>query len=164
MLRKSISNRSISNRISKQLYKRIIELMPICCVDIVLKDSNKIYLFKRAYEPAKNEWWLIGGRILKDEHLNEAVIRKAKEEIGVDVKILKMIGLYETFFPNSKFDTKKKITSVHSISICFLVELKHKNFKLKLNEEYTAYKKITKIDENLHPYIKTVLRASGVIT
>ena len=136
--------------------------MPLCCVDAVFKFEKKVYLFKRAYEPAKNEWWVIGGRILKGERLNDAVIRKAKEEIGIDVKIKSFIGVYENFFSTSRFDTKKK-TGTHAISICFLVEPKEKNFELKFNEEYTDYKILTDIDKKLNTYVQTVLRDSGAI-
>lgn len=136
--------------------------MPICCVDAVFNVGKKVYLFKRTYEPAKNEYWLIGGRILKGESLKDSVIRKAKEEVGVDVEIIRMVGLYENFFKISRFDTKKKKYGAHAISVCFLVEPKNKDFKLSFNDEYFDYKIITKNDKNLHPYIQAVLRDSGV--
>ncbi len=136
--------------------------MPICCVDAVFKAGEKVFLFKRAYEPAKDEWWVIGGRILKGERLNDAVIRKVKEEVGVDVKIVCMIGIYETFFKTSRFNTNNKKNGTHSISICFLVKPKNQNFKFNLNDEYTDCKIITKNDKKLHPYVQTVLRDCGV--
>jgi colanic acid biosynthesis protein WcaH len=159
MWKKNISNR----KIPLTLYKKIISHMPICCVDIVFKVDKKVYLFKRAYEPAKNKWWLIGGRVLKGESLREAVIRKVKEEVGIDVKILKKIGVYETFFYTNRFDTKKKKSGTHSISICFVVEPKNRNFTFKLNEEYLKYKIIKSIYKNLNPYVIKVLRDSEVI-
>lgn len=158
MPRKSIFDKE---KIPLALYRKIVGLMPICCVDAVLKSGNKVFLFKRAYEPAKNKWWLIGGRISKGESLKDAAIRKVKEEAGIDVKILKMIGVYETFFPISRFDVDGRKRGTHTISVCFAVEPKKKNFKLRLNEEYIGYKTITRINKNLHPYIKKVLRDSG---
>lgn len=159
MLKKSIYNKK---KIPLKLYKKIIGLMPICCVDAVFKSGNKVFLFKRAYEPAKNEWWLIGGRVLKGETLKDAVIRKVKEEAGVEVNILKIIGVYETFFKISRFKANKKRISTHTISVCFVVKPIKKGFKLKLNEEYDSYKAITKVERNLHPYIKAVLMDSGL--
>ncbi len=159
MLKKSIFNKE---KIPLKLYKKIISLIPICCVDALLKDGNKFFLFKRAYEPAKNEWWLIGGRILKGESLKNAVIRKVKEEIGIDVKISKILGVYETFFPVSRFEANKRRISTHTISVCFVVEPIKKNFKLKLNEEYNGYKVVTKLERNFHPYIKKVLLDTGL--
>ena len=158
MLRKNILN---NEKIPLALYKKFVSLMPVCCVDAVLKVGEKVFLFKRAYEPAKNKWWLIGGRILKGERLNDAVIRKIKEEISVDAKIISRVGVYENFFRVSRFGKKEK-RGTHNISICFLVKPKKKNFKLNLNEEYTDYRTITKIDKNLHPYVQTVLRDCGV--
>ncbi|MBI2559335.1 NUDIX hydrolase [Candidatus Woesearchaeota archaeon] len=151
-----------SKKITLELYKKFVSLMPICCVDIVFKSGKKVYLFKRAYEPAKNEWWVVGGRVLKGEKLGNAARRKIKEEIGVDAKIESVIGVYETFLKANRFDTKDK-SGIHSISVCFLAEPKKKNFRLKLNEEYTGWKTIEKIDKNLHPYIQSVLRDSGAI-
>lgn len=159
MLRKSFFNKK---KIPLQLYRKIVSIMPICCVDAIFKSGNKVFLFKRAYEPAKNKWWLIGGRILKGESLRGAVIRKVKEEAGVDVRILKMIGVYETFFPISRFDSNNSKKGTHTISICFVVEPKKNNFKFRLNEEYSGYKTITKLNKNLHPYIKKVLMDSGL--
>lgn len=154
---------SKNKKIPARLYKKIVSLMPICCVDLVFLSEGKVYLFKRAYAPAKNKWWIIGGRILKGEKIKEAVLRKAKEEISVDIKIRKIIGVYEAFFGTNRFDTKAKKSGSHSISICFLVEPKRKNFKLRLNDEYKDFKAINKIDKNLHPLIQTVLKDSGAI-
>ena len=151
-----------SKKIPLGLYKKFVSLMPICCVDIVFKAKKKVYLFKRAYEPAKNGWWFVGGRILKGEKLRDAARRKVNEEIGVDAKIASMIGVYETFLKANRFDTIDK-SGTHSISICFLAEPREKNFRLKLNEEYTGWKTIEKIDKNLHPYIRSVLRDSGAL-
>lgn len=159
MMRKN----TLKNKIDLQLYKKIVDLMPICCVDIIFKAGKKVYLFKRDYEPAKNKWWVIGGRVLKGEKLKDAVIRKVKEEVGVDVKITKTVGAYEIFFDTSRFSNKDKKIRSHSIVNCYVVEPKNKNFVLKLNEEYTGYKAIIKINKDLDPYIKGILRDSGAL-
>jgi len=158
MPKKNIFNK----KVPFPLYKKIISLVPICCVDAVFKAGVKVFLFKRTYEPAKNEWWFVGGRVLKNESFRNAVLRKVKEEVGVEVDILRMIGVYETFFDRSRFDTKKRKVSTHSINVCFVVEPKDKEFKFRLNEEYGSYRTITEIDKNFHPYIKKVLRDSGL--
>ncbi len=163
MLKKSISSKG---GIPLQLYKKILGLMPIPCVDLVFKSGNDIYLFKRSYEPAKDEWWLAGGRIKRGETFKQAAIRKAKEEIGVDVKIIKQIGTYEIFFPVNRFDAKDiktKQKGTHTIAIGFLIEPKEKSFKFNLNEEYKGCKIIKRIDDSLHPYVRRVLKDSKVI-
>ena len=159
-MRKATSNKKL---IPGALYKKIVELMPICCVDAVFKSGKDVYLFKRAYEPAKDKWWIIGGRILKGETLKKAMLRKAKEEIGIDAKIVKQIGVYETFMKKTRFDKGKKKLGSHSIAVCYVIEPKRKNFKLKLNEEYKGYKIIKRINNNLHPYIKKLLKDSKLL-
>ena len=146
-------------RVPEYLYKKITQVMPVFCVDVIFKSKNKVYLFKRSYQPAKNKWWIVGGRVLKGERLRDAAIRKAKEEIGVDVKIQKMVGTYELFLQPGYFNSKK---GAHTISVCFLAQPKDKNFTLNLNEEYTGYRLISRISRNLHPYIQKVLKDSGV--
>ena|SRR3989338_6091912 len=154
---------ALNGIIPESLYKKFIYLMPICCVDIILKAGNSVYLFKRSYSPAKDEWWFIGGRVLKGESLKDAAIRKMKEEVGVETGTLRMVGVYENFFLTSRFDSKKRKIGTHAISVCFVAEPKDKNFKLKLNEEYTDYKLINKAGGNLHPYIQAALKDSGVL-
>ena len=49
-------------------YTKIIEDLPIYCVDIIIKNDQEEYLLiKRNNEPKKGEWWVIGGRVLKGE-------------------------------------------------------------------------------------------------
>lgn len=144
----------VQNKINTMKYKKILECIPICCVDVVICHCNKILLVNRNTEPAKNEWWFPGGRVYKNERLEEAAIRKAYEEVGIKVQIVKMIGIYETMFNKGPFDDLKN--GVHTINICFLVKLE--NFKMKIDDTSSDYRWIDKIEENLHPYVKKVLK------
>ncbi len=140
-------------------YKKILENMPICCVDLVIHHQGKVLLVYRKDEPAKNQWWLPGGRILKHETLQQAALRKAKEETGFDIEIEKQIGTYELTFKEAPFGVK---TGVHSICIDFLGRPKDKNFKIKLDQTSTDYKWMDSIEKDLHPYVKQLLKDSGV--
>ncbi len=66
-------------KIPEEEYKKILENMPICCVNLVIAHNNKVLLIRRKNEPEKNKWWIPGGRIYKNEKLKDAAIRKAKE-------------------------------------------------------------------------------------
>jgi len=59
----------MSNKISNELYDQILENIPICCVDIIVSHNGKVLLIHRKEEPAKDKWWVVGGRILKGENL-----------------------------------------------------------------------------------------------
>ena len=75
----------MEEKISDKEYKKIVELVPILCVDIILRHNNKYVLVKRNNEPLKGFHWVIGGRLLKDESVWEGAMRKVREEVGVGV-------------------------------------------------------------------------------
>jgi colanic acid biosynthesis protein WcaH len=147
------------NRISDELYKQILENMPIVCADGLLHYGNKIILFKRAYEPAKDEWWVFGGRLLKGEKLKDCIIRKAKDEMGIDVKIEKRIGVYET-----EFDKNRQGVSTHSVNVVFLVTSDEKpDFSQANYKEFTEVKEFEELDERWNWYIKDIIKDSKVL-
>src|SRR3989344_3312511 len=101
------------SRIPDILYQEIIENVPICCVDIVVLHKGKVLLTLRKNEPEKGKWFYQGGRLLKNEKVEDAVKRKAKEEIGIDVKVIKKIGTYEYFC--KEYSSYKLATGFHAI-------------------------------------------------
>ena len=62
------------------LYEQILDNMPIACVDVAILHDGKVLLVKRLDEPAKGQYWLPGGRVLKGEMLRDAAIRKTRDE------------------------------------------------------------------------------------
>lgn len=65
-------------------YTKIKKKIPIPCVDLIVKnEKGEVLLLKRKNEPAKNEWWFPGGRILFGESRKDAAIRKLNEECGI---------------------------------------------------------------------------------
>lgn len=103
--------------IPPEQYARMIESLPILCVDIVIRNSgDEILLIKRENEPLKGEWWVVGGRVHKGETLEQAAIRKAKEEVGLQINNLQCIGYYEDAFETNPFGLA---TPLHSVSVVF---------------------------------------------
>src|SRR3990167_3527131 len=84
-------------------YKKIVELVPILCVDVVLKHKGKYALVKRLNEPLKGLWWIPGGRAFKGEKTINTAKRKVKEETGLITKNFKIVGIYEDSYPKSAF-------------------------------------------------------------
>ncbi len=98
-------------------YAKLLEDLPILCVDIIVQNSHGEYLLiKRANEPKKNRWWVIGGRVLKGETLRIAAMRKVKQEIGLRVKNLRPVGYFELVNGVNPFGLKFRY---HTISIVF---------------------------------------------
>ncbi|MBE0690952.1 MAG: GNAT family N-acetyltransferase [Anaerolineae bacterium] len=66
---------------------------PVPAVGILIEYEDGIVLIKRRNPPHKDEWTLPSGFIEADESAEDAAIREAKEETGLDVEILDLAGI-----------------------------------------------------------------------
>jgi colanic acid biosynthesis protein WcaH len=98
-------------RLDASLYEQACSLLPIFCVDVVLKrkSDGKILLFLRKDEPAAKIWWLPGGRMFKGETFFDCAKRKVVEETGTaaTVSTVGVLGVWNTFFPHSCWDENR---------------------------------------------------------
>lgn len=85
---------------------------PILAVDAIIrmKGLDKIVLVQRKYEP--HGWALPGGIVDEGESCEHAVVREAKEETGLDVKIVRQFHVYS----DPQRDPRKHVVSV--VFIC----------------------------------------------
>ncbi len=105
----------IHGMIPQEKYIKTIETIPILCVDLVIQNMARQYLLvKRNNEPLKDEWWVVGGRVLKGETIIQAGIRKAKQELGSDLSNIQPIGFFEAPFQKHPFG---KEIDYHAVSI-----------------------------------------------
>jgi ADP-ribose pyrophosphatase YjhB (NUDIX family) len=58
-------------------------------------DKHRVLLIRRGQPPLLGEWSLPGGVLECGESLREAVIREAREETGLLVEAVEMLGVYE---------------------------------------------------------------------
>lgn len=136
-------------RVPHAFYRKIHASIPIPCVDIViLNKEGQVLLCHRSNKPAQRVWWFPGGGILKGETMREAVLRKVKEETGLEVKIIKKLGDDETLFPDGPFGGP-----THTINIVFLAIAK-KGGVLKPDNQSDEVKWFTKLPKNSPAYIK----------
>lgn len=109
--------------IPEALYKQILPVMPITCVDVVIRNDKAQYLLaRRKNEPLKGEWWVIGGRILHGEAVHHACVRKVLEEAGLTISDLKFLGFYEDIFNKNSFQLPGPY---HTLSLVFETYLKN---------------------------------------
>ena len=89
------------NLIPAKLYKKIVELVPIVCVDVIIFYKGKFVLVKRATEPLKGKWWIVGGRAYKGESSLKTAKRKMQEEVGLKSSSIRLYGIYEDHYKKS---------------------------------------------------------------
>jgi|AntRauTorcE11898_2_1112593.scaffolds.fasta_scaffold09103_3 colanic acid biosynthesis protein WcaH len=145
--------------IPQNLWKKIVTHMPIVSIDLIIRTEEGILLGKRTNKPAKGKWFVPGGRLKKDESITSAVHRIAETEIGIDVQIVRKIGVYEHFYDVSDIaDSVPK----HYIANAYIVEAnEHKFSKDFQHDELKFHQNLT---SDIHNYTKeyiNIVNASG---
>ncbi|WP_456367771.1 NUDIX domain-containing protein [Thermococcus sp.] len=63
-------------------------------VDAVIIHNNGVVLIRRKNEPFRDHYALPGGFVEYGETVEEALIREAREETGLNVRPIKLVGVY----------------------------------------------------------------------
>ena len=148
-------------RIPDELFGKIMNAAPMVCVDLLILHKGRVLMVYREREPVKHTWFYPGGRVLKNEHLEDAVHRKAMVELGIEVKIVRKVNFYETIFKTSPIDWIK--TGTHTISCLYLVEPVGSP-EIKLDKDHSKFKWIDRPEKDLHPYIRQSLKDVGAFS
>lgn len=123
-----------------KIYRVLEKNSSLLCIDLFIVDSvkqpKKLLAIKRAQEPGKGLWFQPGGRIYKNESISQAAIRKAKEELGVEIALVRPLGFYRSIF--SKDHSGKG--SLDSSAIVLLATLKSKEIVLDKTSTDFAWK------------------------
>lgn len=86
-------------------------ITPLLTVDVLIIYTGKIVLIKRKKPPFKGYFALPGGFVEVGETVEEAAVREAKEETGLNVKLLKLLGVYSE---------PSRDPRGHTVTVCFL--------------------------------------------
>lgn len=78
--------------LTQEEFEEIYSKVPRITVELILRTDKGVVLTKRAIEPYVGMWHIPGGTVYYKETLEDAVIRVAKDELGVDVEIVKHLG------------------------------------------------------------------------
>ena len=135
--------------IDEATYKKIRKKIPIPTVDLLITYKEKILLMKRNFEPAKGLWFTPGGRIYVREKMRDAAVRVLREETGLKPLTIEMKGVMEHIWPQ-----------YHSITIFFMIVAS--NDQVIMNDEHSEFKWVNNITEDLHPYLKYMIKKSDI--
>jgi 8-oxo-dGTP pyrophosphatase MutT (NUDIX family) len=120
----------------------------------ILEKNNKILLVQEAKRKAKGKWNFPAGRLVEKESLTDCLMRETKEETGLEIKPLYLVGIYQYH-----------LTPGHN-SIIFIFKSKIFGGKLAtsneiLNIKWFSINEIKKLDKNDQlrgPYILKAIR------
>tara|TARA_B110001469_G_C9549075_1_gene272453 strand:+ start:93 stop:530 length:438 start_codon:yes stop_codon:yes gene_type:complete len=139
--------------LDKQTFKVVVRSAPLVSIDLIVKNNNMFLLGKRVNNPAKDYLFSVGGRVYKNEKINDAIMRIADSELGVSLKSTpKFIGVFEHFYDNSIYEN----VSTHYVNLAYEMETEE---LLRLpTEQHNEYQWLT-LEELLksklvHKYVK----------
>ena len=98
---------------------------PTLTVDGLIIKAEKVLLVKRAIKPFIGFWTLPGGHVEYGETVEKAIKREMKEELGSNIKIKKIIGVYSD---------PKRDPRYHTVAVAFLLDVG----KTKISLDYEA--------------------------
>lgn len=144
----------------REEYLHVIKHTQLVSVDLIILDQeNNVLLGLRENEPAKNTWFVPGGRIFKNENLKEALERVSQKELGLtlnqDNSKVELFGVYNhTYrnnFDNDDFGTKY-------IVFAHIIKVNKENIKLECDEQHSSLRWFTikdlLEDKQVHQFIK----------
>lgn len=98
--------------------------LPLVSIDLVLTNSDgQLLLGQRNNAPARGWWFTPGGRIRKNEPLDQAKRRVANDELGLPAAALERatpMGAWDHFYPDSAFAPE---VSTHYVNLPLWLQL-----------------------------------------
>lgn len=80
---------------------------------VAIVNRGKVLLIKEQEEPYQGEWVVPQGYVKRDETVSEAARREVREELGVEVDLEGLVGVYDA---TSMVGSER----VHYVIVCYL--------------------------------------------
>ncbi|SDS95347.1 colanic acid biosynthesis protein WcaH [Halopseudomonas xinjiangensis] len=92
--------------LDKNTFRSVVAHAPLVSLDLVVRNAEgEILLGRRVNRPAQGDWFVPGGRIMKNERLDDAFARITEAELGQSFarSQARLLDLYEHFYEDSVF-------------------------------------------------------------
>ncbi|MEL4271892.1 GDP-mannose mannosyl hydrolase [Shewanella xiamenensis] len=149
-------------------FSTIIACTPLVSIDLVVTNPNgQVLLGQRLNRPAKDFWFVPGGRILKNEPLSEAFKRLTRDELGHEFTIdqASLLGPFDHFYADNVFsdsvfreNVSAADNTTHYVAIAYYLKLDSQLDNLPLAIQHGGYKWVDVpcllSDEKVHIHTK----------
>jgi colanic acid biosynthesis protein WcaH len=147
-------------------FASVITHAPLVSIDLIVEDeqSGECLLGWRHNRPAQGHWFVPGGRILKNERVQDAFSRLAVLELGVAVPYSQAswLGLYEHLYDDCVFGD---VASTHYVVLAHKLTLPRAALNLPL-QQHDKYCWLARDEllalETVHPYTKDYFKAASI--
>lgn len=145
--------------ISDPDFLKIVDLTPLVSLDlIIINERHQILLGLRNNAPAKDFWFVPGGRIQKNQRLEDAFRDILFQETGIesDLRNAQHRGVYEHFYDDNYQGIKG--VSTHYVVNAFELNVHTSEIQLNKDDQHQAFRWVSidelRSDEHVHQYTK----------
>jgi len=127
--------------LSSDDFKQVIKNTNLIAFDLIIRNkNNEILLAERINSPAKGYYFVPGGRVFKNENLNNALVRILANEVNLKLSDFGSIthkGLYEHIYDDNVFLD----TQYNTHYIVYAIELEYLGTgQITLDKQHCKYK------------------------
>jgi colanic acid biosynthesis protein WcaH len=143
--------------LDESTFKTVILSVPIVSIDILVINKNKVLLGKRVNKPAQGFFFSTGGRIMKNESIDQAINRISMNELNIKLTSEpKFIGVFEHFYHDSIFNN----VSAHYVNLAYEYKLSDiDNLPMEQHSEYKWFRiDLLEQSSQVHKYVKKYFR------
>jgi colanic acid biosynthesis protein WcaH len=112
-------------KVPADLFMQIVRFTPLVSIDLLIyNEKDEVLLGWRTNQPARDWWFVPGGRIYKDESVRDAFSRIMEAETGQELGIdqTHFHGVYEHFHPGQNYMNEPGF-GTHYVVLAFEVRM-----------------------------------------
>jgi colanic acid biosynthesis protein WcaH len=143
--------------LDESTFKTVISNAPLISIDLVVKNSQGQYLLGyRTNRPAKNYWFVPGGRIHKNESMDAAFLRLTEAELGSKLvrQSARFLGPYEHFYDDYVFGQD---VSTHYVVLAYeiIIDIDIDNLPAEQHSQYQWFEQSELMErDDVHQHSK----------
>ncbi len=107
-------------RLERSDFLHVIRHTPLVSVDLVVRDrEGRVLVGWRVNRPARDAWFVPGGRVYKDERIADAFSRVTAAELGRsrDLSEARFLGVFEHLYDDNGLDVEG--VSTHYVVLAY---------------------------------------------
>ena len=139
-------------------HRRLYPERPLIGVGVLIRDGDRYLLVRRAAEPDAGLWSIPGGLVELGERVEEAAVREALEETGLEVEIRDLLGVVDKI----ERDDAGRIR-FHFVIVDYLAEVKGGSLKASSDALEARWVRAEELPKyRLSPTLVKLLRDIGL--
>lgn len=114
----------MSTWLPKETFVTVIDATPLVSIDLVVRDEDgQVLLGCRLNRPAQGFWFVPGGRVRKNELLDDAFRRLTYEELGIEMTRdqARFLGVYQHLYDDNALNAPE--VSTHYVVLGYEVKI-----------------------------------------